>query len=211
MKSTSSKHAAAKAPKRTAEESADKVRDRILETASELIYREGARAVGVDRIVAESGVAKMSLYRWFPSKDDLIVAVLQENEKRLWAVWDENLQRFPGEPLKQLRAQFESLAAAIQRPTYRGCAFQNAVTAFADDAHPSRAVVCSFKEELTRRALELTTALGAKDPLMLAEQLSLVADGAHASGQAIGQQGPSKHLMGIVDALIAAQLPHKPN
>src|SRR5690349_21163850 len=138
---------AKKQAKRGAEPVVENVRDRILATARDLIYREGARAVGVDRIVAESGVAKMSLYRWFPSKDDLIVAVLHEERNRVLKAWDQNMERHQGAPLKQLRAQFEGLMTAIQRPNYRGCPFSNAVMAFADPAHPARAVAREFKNE----------------------------------------------------------------
>jgi AcrR family transcriptional regulator len=187
----------------------ENVRDRILATARELIYREGARAVGIDRIVAESGVAKMSLYRWFPSKDDLIVAVLHEEELETWAVWDHNRERFKESPLKQLRAQFASLAAYIDSPSYRGCAFQNATAAFADEQHPARVVAKAFKEELKRRMLDLTKAIGAKQPEVLADQLALVVDGAYASAQALGSRGPCTQIESIVDALISAQLPGK--
>lgn len=185
----------------------ENVRERILATARELIYREGARAVGVDRIVAESGVAKMSLYRWFPSKDELIVAVLNEEQRRIIAVWDQNMERFSGAPLKQLRAQFESLAQAISQPGYRGCAFLNAAMAFADDTHPARAVVLAFKKEVTHRFTQLAIAIGAKQPQVLAAQLSLLIDGAHASGQAVGKEGPSKQLQTMVELAIAAQKP----
>ena len=195
-----------KLAKRGAEPAVENVRDRILATARDLIYREGARAVGIDRIVAESGVAKMSLYRWFPSKDDLIVAVLHEERNRVLKAWDQNMERYQGAPLKQLRAQFEGLMAAIQRPNYRGCPFSNAVMAFADPAHPARAVAREFKDEITGRFRELAVAINAKNPDVLAQQLSLVADGAHASGQCSGKDGPSTELITIVDALVAAQL-----
>jgi AcrR family transcriptional regulator len=195
-----------KLAKRGAEPVVENVRDRILSTARDLIYREGARAVGIDRIVAESGVAKMSLYRWFPSKDDLIVAVLHEERSRVLKAWDQNMQRHQGAPLKQLRAQFEGLMAAIQRPNYRGCPFSNAVMTFADPAHPARAVAREFKNEITSRFRELAVAINAKDPDVLAQQLSLVADGAHASGQCSGKDGPSTELITIIDALVAAQL-----
>ena len=66
----------------------ESVRDRILNTARELFYREGARSVGVDTVVAQSGVAKTSLYRWFPSKDALIAAVIEAEAKDRWAGWD---------------------------------------------------------------------------------------------------------------------------
>jgi len=198
-----------KVVKRAVEPAVENVRDRILSTARDLIYREGARAVGVDRIVAESGVAKMSLYRWFPSKDDLIVAVLNEERRRILAAWDKNMELHKGAPLKQLRAQFEGLAAAIQRPNYRGCPFLNAVTAFADASHPARALARQFKDEITALFRGLAVAVGAKNPDLLAQQLSLIADGAHASGQCSGKEGPAAELISIVDALVAAQLPAK--
>jgi AcrR family transcriptional regulator len=187
----------------------ENVRDRILNTARELIYREGARAVGIDRIIAESGVAKMSLYRWFPSKDDLIVAVLHEDERETWAQWDANMERFKGAPLKQLRAQFAALAQFIAAPNFRGCAFLNTATAFADDQHPARVVAKQSKEELVRRMLGLTRAIGARDPEVLAGQLCLVVDGAFASGQAVGKDGPSMQIESTADALINAQLAKK--
>ena len=183
-------------------------REKILMTARDLIYSEGARAVGVDRIVAESGVAKMSLYRWFPSKDDLISAVLNEERVRVLSVWDENMRRHTGEPMKQLRAQFDSLAAAMNNPSYRGCAFLNAAMAFADENHPARAVVREFKAELIRRFTELAVGLGARNPKAFAEQLSLLVDGVHASGQAVGKNGPSTQLKALLDVLIAAHVPH---
>lgn len=202
--STARKSAKRPAPAMGAAEGA---RERILATARELIYREGARAVGVDRIVAESGVAKMSLYRWFPSKDDLIAAVLEEERRRVLAVWDRNMERYRGDPVQQLRAQFESLAEAVRRPAYRGCAFLNAAAAFADEDHPARAVVREFKMEIIRRFTELATAIGAKNPRLLAEQLSLLTDGVQVSSQAVGKDGPCAQVMITADALIAAQLP----
>jgi AcrR family transcriptional regulator len=184
-------------------------RERILATARNLIYREGARAVGIDRIVAESGVAKMSLYRWFPSKDDLIVAVLDEERRRVLDVWDANIARNAGNPLAQLRAQFVSLATAISSPNYRGCAFLNAAMAFADKDHPARAVVKSFKQEIVDRFAGLAKELGVKDPQGFAQQLSLLADGAHASGQSVGAKGPSSQLVDMVEVLIAANVPQR--
>ncbi|HYM36209.1 MAG TPA: TetR/AcrR family transcriptional regulator [Steroidobacteraceae bacterium] len=184
-------------------------RERILATAHDLIYREGARAVGIDRIVAESGVAKMSLYRWFPSKDDLIVAVLHEQERLTWEVWHRNIERYSGAPLKQLRAQFESLTEVIAHPDTRGCAFLNVAVELADESHPARAVVRKHKAELTERLAELAVDAGLKHPRALAEQLMVVGEGAHAISQSLGKNHATSQLMSIVDALIAAHMPLK--
>ena len=98
-----------------------KRRERILNTARELFYREGARSVGVDTVVAQSGVAKTSLYRWFPSKDALIAAVIEAEAKDRWAGWDYTAQRSPADPREQLRAQLAGIAKFVSSPKYRGC------------------------------------------------------------------------------------------
>jgi AcrR family transcriptional regulator len=184
----------------------ENVRGRILSTARDLIYREGARAVGVDRIVAESGVAKTSLYRWFKSKDDLITAVLEEERAEILAHWDRNLAENES-PLAQLRAQFRSAEAYITSPKFRGCCFLNAATAFADETHPARVHARSFKEEITQRLFGLCEQIGAQNPKVLADQLSLLIDGAYISAQTVGVGGPCIQLQETADALIRAQMP----
>jgi AcrR family transcriptional regulator len=183
----------------------DNVRNRILSTARDLIYREGARAVGVDRIVAESGVAKTSLYRWFKSKDDLITAVLEEERIEILAHWDRNLAAHDA-PLDQLRAQFKSAEDYITSARFRGCCFLNAATAFADDAHPARIHARAFKEEITHRLFLLCEQIGVRQPKMLADQLSLLIDGAYISAQTVGTGGPCIQLQETAEALIQSQL-----
>jgi AcrR family transcriptional regulator len=183
----------------------DNVRSRILTTARDLIYREGARAVGVDRIVAESGVAKTSLYRWFKSKDDLISAVLAEERAEILGHWDRNIAN-NNTPREQLRAQFKAAEAYITSPKFRGCCFLNAATAFADETHPARIQARAFKEEITHRFRGLCEQIGAKNPALLADQLSLLIDGAYISAQAVGIDGPCVQLQETAEALIQAQL-----
>jgi len=202
----STKTATKKTAQTVVELPADNVRNRILATARDLIYREGARAVGVDRIVAESGVAKTSLYRWFKSKDDLIAAVLESEQENVLAHWDRNVASH-NSPLDQLRAQFKSVEEYIVSPEFRGCCFLNAATAFADDAHPARIQACAFKEEITRRIFVLCKAFGARQPKLLADQLSLLIDGAYISAQTVGLRGPCVQLQETAETLIQAQLP----
>lgn len=205
----SPKAATQKRPSKRPDAPPEGARERILQTAHDLIYREGARAVGIDRIVAESGVAKMSLYRWFPSKDALIAAVLEERERNVWMIWNQNMERHKNSPLKQLRAQFESLSQVIAHPSTRGCAFLNVAVELADESHPAREIVRRHKTDLLNKVAELTAAAGAKQPKVLAEQLMLVADGAHASSQVLGKAGPTTQLLSIVDALLATHIPSK--
>src|ERR1700722_18416257 len=105
-------------------------RERILETAEDLFYREGIHAVGIDTIIDKSGVAKMSLYRSFASKDDLVAAYLEARSQRYWQWWDGVMAQNPGDPRRQLRDLFEAIAVRVRRPGFRGCAFVKAATEF---------------------------------------------------------------------------------
>src|SRR5215469_16238001 len=95
------------ATKRVDAEPAERpARERIFDVAKDLFYRQGIRAVGVETIVAAAGATKMSLYRSFPSKDDLVVAYLQDWDGRYWQWWDNVIACYPGDPRQQIRALF---------------------------------------------------------------------------------------------------------
>src|ERR1700693_2417833 len=104
---------------------ASSVPDRLLDTAAELFYREGVRAVGVDLVVERTGVAKTSLYRHFPSKDDLVAAVRERDDQHSWAYCDRIARRLSRDPKAELTAHVQWIAQYIGRPEYRGCAFLN--------------------------------------------------------------------------------------
>lgn len=181
------------------------VRDRILNTARDLFYREGARAVGVDTVVAQSGVAKTSLYRWFPSKDALIAAVLEQEAKDRWAGWDATAQRAEPDPRAQLRAQMTGIAKFCSSSRFRGCPFMNVSAEFPDPEHPARAVARELTEELTRRLRALVDQLNVRDPAELSEQLVLLVDGSFSAALVLGKDGPQKYLVAAAEALVEAQ------
>jgi AcrR family transcriptional regulator len=181
-------------------------RDRILAVATDLFYREGIRAIGVDTICARSGVAKMSLYRAFPSKDDLVAAFLADADRRYWVWWDGVMARHPGDPRAQLTALFNAVAKKTASPSYRGCPFVNTSTEFPEPDHPGRAVALANKRELRARLRGLADAIGARDPALLADQLFLLMDGAYATGQMLGDGGPAHALPAAAARLIEAQL-----
>lgn len=185
----------------------ESVRDRILSTARELFYKEGARAVGVDTVVAQSGVAKTSLYRWFPSKDALIVAVLEQESKDRWAGWERTAQQSDPEPRARLRAHLTGVARYVSSSYFRGCPFMNVTAEFADPQHPARVFAYGEMAELRRRLRSLVDNIkGVRDPAELTEQLLLLVDGAFSSAQALGKAGPQKFLVAAADALVDAQL-----
>ena len=120
-------------------------RQRILETADRLFYQEGIRAVGIDRIIAEAGVAKMSLYKHFPSKDDLILAVLEHREAAVLEFFRSSMERHGKRAKPPLRAFFAALKDFFESPGFRGCPFQNAAVELADPEHPGTEFVRGHK------------------------------------------------------------------
>jgi AcrR family transcriptional regulator len=180
------------------------VREKILNVASELFYRDGIRAVGVDTIVAESGAAKTSLYRWFPTKDDLVAAFLEREHRDFFAHWDKVAAASGDRPRQELSDHLRWLTAYITGPRYRGCPFLNMAIEFPEQGLPGRAVAHKNKSELQRRFLALAKAVKAKSPQSLADQLVLLIDGAFANSQVLGKKGPARALVDAGEALIAA-------
>lgn len=201
-----SKSAKARSSEAVASTPTESVRDRILNTARDLFYRNGINSVGVDTVVAQSGVAKTSLYRWFPSKDALIVAVLEKEAEDRWAGWDYTAARSGTDPRERLRAQLAGIVKFVTGPKYRGCPFMNVTAEFADAQHPARQVAREIMEELRRRVRALVNDLNVPDPQTLTEQLVMLIDGAFSSAQVFGKEGPHLLLVAAADALVDAQL-----
>jgi AcrR family transcriptional regulator len=181
-------------------------RQRILDAASEMFYREGIRAVGIDAIIARSGVAKMSLYRNFPSKDALVTAWLEDRNAFFWGRWDKAEASRAGEPRAQLEAIVDLVAATASHPRWRGCPFLNTGTEFPEPEHPAHAVILAHKRAVHKRLRTLAVAAGARDPNLLAQQLQLLIDGAYSIGQSLGPDGPAGTVASAGRTLIAAQL-----
>jgi AcrR family transcriptional regulator len=180
------------------------VRDRILGTASTLFYERGVRAVGVDLIVLEAAVAKTSLYRYFPTKDDLIVAFLEREDLEFWAQWDATVQRHAPDPRAELDSLLKWVGERVARPGYRGCPQLNVAAEFADPEHPARVVSAAHKLEQRRRLVAICKRLGAPKPDLLASQLALLIDGAFTSGALLLGDGAGKALRGAGAALVEA-------
>jgi AcrR family transcriptional regulator len=181
-------------------------RERILDAAAEMFYRAGVRAVGIDAVIARSGVAKMSLYRNFPSKDLLVAAWLEERDRAFWQRWNRAAATCPGDPRAQLEAILDMIAARVSHPEWRGCPFLNTNTEFPEPGHPARAVILANKRAVYDRLRPLAAATGAGDPDLLAQQLQLLIDGAYAIGQSLGPEGPAKTVASAGRVLIAAQI-----
>ncbi|MEX3945561.1 TetR/AcrR family transcriptional regulator [Paraburkholderia sp. BR10937] len=152
-------------------------RERILDTAARLFYRDGFRATGIDKIIAESGVAKMSLYRHFASKDDLIAAFLDWRHD-FWMRWflEAVEERFAER--RELSVIADALGEWFAQEDYRGCAFINVVAesgATGNPAHLQQAA--SHKQGLEQFIAELASRLGLESPAIVAGDAMLVVEG----------------------------------
>ncbi|WNC94639.1 TetR/AcrR family transcriptional regulator [Paraburkholderia sp. FT54] len=157
-------------------------RERILATASDLFYREGIRAIGVDTVVERSGVSKTSLYRVFDSKDALISAFAAEKDRLFWAWWDDVEKKHAADPRALLDALLSGIAKRVAHPAFRGCPFLNLVAEFPDDTHPGRVIARDNKDEMRARLATIVARLGASDPNRTASQIALLINGAYVTG-----------------------------
>ena len=168
---------------KTAATRGNNVRGKILDTASDLFYRMGVRAVGVDLVIEKAGVAKASLYRHFATKDDLIAAFLAKKDKDFWETWDRVSQQHNDNAATELNAHLEWIGERAGQFNYRGCAQLNAAAEFPESNHPARKIARSHKHEMRRRLKNLSDRLKVDDPDELAGQLAVLINGAFVSSQ----------------------------
>lgn len=181
-------------------------RDKVLDAGSRLFHQEGIRATGVEAVAQAAGVAKISLYRAFDTKDDLIVAYLQRRREGFWRRWDARTARHE-DPAGKLLAVIDYLADRTTTPGFRGCPFMNCAIEFPDPATPQHALAAAVKAEMRHRLTSMCATLSA-DPLRLADALFLLIEGAYAACHTSGgPAGPAAALPRAARALIAAEQP----
>ena len=181
-------------------------RERILDTAFALFYARGIRAVGVDLIIAESGVAKATFYRHFPAKDDLVVAYLDKVDG-VWSGQLHDAARAAGDdPAEQLVGLFDALGSACRREGYRGCAFLNAA-AESQPGTPVHERTVAHKSAVLAWVRDLAEQAGAADPAGLARSITLLLDGGLASGALDADASAPVAAKEAARALVAAALP----
>ena len=192
------RRSAGKPPKRAAE--------RIRETARDLFYRQGIRAVGVEEIVTRAGVTKPSLYRSFLSKDALAADYLRHMGEEGLARFDAVIAANPRDPRRQLRVWLMELQAKANKSDYRGCGTTNAAVEYPDRRHPARKVASDIKARFRGRLAALAAAMGARAPDKLGDSLLLLFEGVYASGQLFGAGGPARVVLEAADALVDSHL-----
>jgi len=181
-------------------------RDRILDTASELFYRDGYHAVGIDTIIARSGVAKTTLYRHFASKDELVAAYLKRANAEFMSWLDEAIVS-ADDPRAKLAATFEAVAKLATSSRCLGCTFQGAASEFPEMDHPGHRVALDHKRAVLERFAGLAREAGVRDPDGLAAQLLLLMDGAWVAARMFGPQNHAASVAGAATALIASHAP----
>lgn len=179
-------------------------RERLLTAARELFYRHGIRAVGVEAIAEAAGTNKMTLYRHFSSKDELVAEYLRQSATEANRGWDAYERAHPGDPLGQVRAWLAAMADHLTNADRRGCALANAAVELPDKTHPARRVIEEYKIAQRWRLAQLCRSAGLKEPEILADELYLLLEGARVTVQSVGRDGLGARLMQMGEALIAA-------
>jgi AcrR family transcriptional regulator len=165
-------------------------RQQLISTAQDLFAREGYHATGIDRILAESGVAKMTLYKHFRSKDELILAVLQESERGTLERLVELRAARP--PREALLLTFDGLHAWIHQQDFCGCSFIHAAAEFHDRTHPIHRQAAMFKTAFAEHFHELLETLRVPQAGVLAMQLQFLLEGALSMAHV---QGPGDQAL----------------
>src|SRR5437763_9209431 len=181
-------------------------RERILAVAANLFYRHGIRAVGVEAIAEAAGTNKMTLYRHFVSKDELVAEYLRRLAAAAAHFWYDLEAANPGDPRAQLRGWLAAMEAHVVDADQRGCALANAAVELPEKDHPARRVIEQFKCAQRDRLIALCGATGIAEPELLADELFLLLEGARVSAQSVGPQGPASRLVRMGEALIASHL-----
>ena len=178
-------------------------RDRILAAASDLFYRHGIRAVGVETIAEVAKTNKMTLYRHFSSKDELVAEYLRCLAEKAKSNWDRREADHPGDPLAQVRAWLEEMAARVTSGE-RGCPLANAAVELPEKDHPARRVIEAFKTAQRERLIQLCAAAALEEPELLADELFLLLEGARVTAQSMGPRGLGDRLVKMGERMIRA-------
>ncbi len=161
-------------------------RDQLVDTAVKLFSTDGFHATGIDRILAESGVAKMTLYKHFRSKEELILAALRRRDERFRNWFMKTVEDQADRPADRLLAMFDVLGQWIRDDGFRGCIFINASAEFGDREHPIHASAAEHKRLMLNYVRQLAADAGVADPDELAAQLLLLMEGAFAVAHVCG-------------------------
>jgi len=160
-------------------------KEKLFQTAARLFYQHGYRAIGVDTIAAESGIGKMTLYRHYPSKDDLIGAYLHDSNQVFWDQFEQITKDAPT-AREKLVAFFEALQRYVLSPDCYGCPFINVAAEYPESDYAGHQVALEHKQSVLARFRQLSEDAGARQPDAMANALFLLMDGAYVAARMFG-------------------------
>lgn len=178
------------------------VRARILVAAGDLFHKQGIRGVGVEAIAEAAQTNKMTLYRHFDSKDELITEWVRGIVAHKEEEWKDLAAKHRGDPMGQLQDWSRRTAAKLRAMEERGSALMNAFAELPDPNHPARRVLKEHKLREHKRVVRLCKAAGFRDPALSANLFSMMLEGAHSCGQAVGMRQIGEHLVQVVDLMV---------
>jgi AcrR family transcriptional regulator len=178
------------------------VRERILVAAGDLFHRQGIRGVGVEAIAEAAQTNKMTLYRYFDSKDDLITEWLRGIVAHKEEDWKDLSAKHRGDPEGQLKDWSRRTAAQLRAMEERGSALGNAFAELPDPNHPARRMLKEHKLKVHKRVVRLCKAAGFPDPAFSANLFTMMLEGAHSCGTCVGMRQIGEHLVQVVDLMV---------
>lgn len=176
-------------------------REQLLDVAGRLFYRNGFLAVGVEKIVSESGISKMTLYKYFPSKDHLIVAILDRYVQQYWEWFEDTIREIP-DSKQQLIAIFEAVGKQSTCLKGLGCLHQSVAVEFPSSKHMVHQAAIAHKQSLIKQLESMTELAGLKSPRILARHLFVLMEGAFISDRLFGTDSPSFDIVKAARTLI---------
>jgi AcrR family transcriptional regulator len=176
----------------------------VLDAAAELFYARGVHEVGMDELVRATGLGKATVYRLYPNKDELIGAYLRRLSAQILDAIDTEIGRHADDPAAAVRAIFTAVADDLARPSFRGCAFNNASIEFSDPAHPARTCARDYRAELAGRLTHLAECVAPGRGQELGARLALLIDGMYVNAAHLGADGPAAAGPALADALVEA-------
>jgi len=179
------------------------LRDKVLETAEQLIYQNGIHAMGMDLLVRTSGVARKSIYRYFTTKDEIAAQALSIRDVR-WMQWFRRETDKAETPQARILNMFAVLKSWFESEGFRGCAFINTAGEIGDANDPLRLVAKEHKQKLFDYALELCQQLDVPQPQALAKQLLILIDGAITLALVMGDHSAADSARDVAQHLLNA-------
>lgn len=177
-------------------------RERILSAARDLFYKHGIHVVSVDQIAEAASSNKMTLYRHFKSKDELVAECARASADAWEAEWKANVAAYPGNPLGALRNWCREIAQCMTGEE-RGCFMANAAVELAQAEHPARRVIEGSKRAHREALVSLARDAGFTEPEKLGDAIFMTMEGARICTQSVCEASPAERVYAMLDALIA--------